>query len=87
MVESEEIQDKVWSIIEIKGTDLIITGDEESKICIRNSKDLVIIKKIENDFGYLYSGICLENSNISLLGFEHSLVKFDYEQMDFLDKL
>lgn len=48
-------------IMQIIDCNLLISGDEKNTIKIRNTANLEIIKSINDDFGFLYSGICDEN--------------------------
>ena len=55
--QSETLKTYLYTLIDIKNSNLIISGDEGNKFTLRNRYDLQIVKTVEHDFGYLYCGL------------------------------
>ena len=68
------------TLIDIKGTDMIISDHEFNKFTIRNRSDLSVIKIIKHNFGELNCGLYYPEQNVVVLGISKNLVEFDFEE-------
>ena len=76
--QSDYINTEVLLLIDLNDSNMIISSEKDNKFIIRNRKDLSIIKIIEHDFGYLYSGLCYPDQKVVVLGIGCNIIKFDY---------
>ena len=67
------------TLVDLKGTNMIISDNAEHKFTIRNRQDFSVIKTIEHEFGKLYCGIYYLEQRVVVLGIENNLVEFDFE--------
>ena len=79
--QSETIDEKRSKLIDIEGTNMIISDHGKNKFTIRNREDLSVIKTIEHEFGYLNCGLCYPEQKLVELVISNNLVEFDFETM------
>ena len=87
LASSEVIKDRCDTIVELKGTDLFLFGDQQDKFTVRNFNDLKIFKSIQHKLGELSCGLSQTNEDITYLGIGNNLVEFDKKELEMKGKL
>ena len=83
---SETVNEWLSTLIDIKGTNMIISDHDLNKFTIRNRSNLSVIKTIHHRFGHLWYGFYHPGQKIVTLGISDNLVEFDFEKMKFTKK-
>ena len=72
------------TLIDIEGSEIIISENVKNKFTIRNRKDLSILQTVEHGLGFLRCGITYPDKKIVVLGIGNNLMEFNYEKREFI---